>query len=81
VLGQRVAVMTSRPGRIKEIIDIPERLRRESEDVRALPEFGQVRHEVWSLLRDEVQRAQQGQLADAAGVRRPGYEVAEIAHV
>lgn len=81
VLGQRVAVMTSRPGRIKEIIDIPERLRRESEDVRALPEFGQVRHEVWSLLRDEVQRAQQGQLADAAGVRRPGHEVAEIAHV
>jgi len=81
VLGQRVAVMTSRPGRIKEIIDIPERLRSESEDVRALPEFGQVRHEVWSLLRDEVQRAQQGQLADAAGVRRPGHEVAEIAHV
>ncbi|WP_342712288.1 ABC transporter ATP-binding protein [Bradyrhizobium sp. B124] len=81
VLGQRVAVMTSRPGRIKEIIDIPERLRSDSEDVRALPEFGQVRHEVWSLLRDEVQRAQQGQLADAAGVRRPGHEVAEIAHV
>ncbi|MCC8951897.1 ABC transporter ATP-binding protein [Bradyrhizobium sp. Pear77] len=81
VLGQRVAVMTSRPGRIKEIIDIPERLRTEPEDVRALPEFGQVRHEVWSLLRDEVQRAQQGQLADAAGVRRPGHEVTEIAHV
>ncbi|WP_342727762.1 ABC transporter ATP-binding protein [Bradyrhizobium sp. B097] len=81
VLGQRVAVMTSRPGRIKQIIDIPERLRSESEDVRALPEFGQVRHEVWSLLRDEVQRAQQVQLADAAGVRRPGHEVTEIAHV
>jgi NitT/TauT family transport system ATP-binding protein len=79
VLGQRVAVMTSRPGRIKQIVDIPETLRSEDEDVRSLPEFGHVRHEVWSLLREEVQKAQRGQSMADAGARR--VEVKEIAHV
>ena len=37
VLGQRVAVMTSRPGRIKQVVDIPEELHSETEDVRSLP--------------------------------------------
>ena len=73
--------MTSRPGRIKEIVDIPELLRSEADDVRSLPEFGRVRHEVWSLLRDEVQKAQQGQLAGRAGARRADREVEELAHV
>ena len=36
VLGQRVAVMTSRPGRIKHVVEIPEALRSEAEDVRSL---------------------------------------------
>ncbi|MGY4154675.1 NitT/TauT family transport system ATP-binding protein [Bradyrhizobium sp. USDA 4461] len=79
VLGQRVAVMTSRPGRIKQIVDIPEPLRSEAEDVRSLPEFGRVRHEIWSLLREEVQKAQQGQSAGSAG--RVDRDVKELAHV
>ena len=37
VLGQRVAVMTSRPGRIKHVVEVPEALRSEEEDVRSLP--------------------------------------------
>ena len=46
-LGQRVAVMTSRPGRISDLIDVdldpvP------GEDVRSDPEFGRLRHRVWS---------------------------------
>jgi NitT/TauT family transport system ATP-binding protein len=57
-LGQRVALMTSRPGRIKQVIDIPLHRRRHMEDVRSMPEFGRVRHEVWSVLRDEVLKAQ-----------------------
>ncbi|MEN3348661.1 MAG: NitT/TauT family transport system ATP-binding protein, partial [Bradyrhizobium sp.] len=81
VLGQRVAVMTSRPGRIKQLIEIPDALRGEAEDVRSLPEFGQIRHEVWSLLREEVQKAQQGQLAGGAGAHRAGREVEEVADV
>jgi len=79
VLGQRVAVMTSRPGRIKHVVEIPEALRNEAEDVRSLPEFGPVRHEVWSLLRDEVLKAQQ--LAGGAGTARAGRALEEVAHV
>ena len=57
VLGQRVAVMTTRPGRIKQIVDIPEALRAGTEDLRSLPLFGELRHEIWSLLHDEVASA------------------------
>ncbi len=81
VLGQRVAVMTSRPGRIKQVIDIPEMLRSEAEDVRALPEFGHVRHEVWSLLREEVQKAQQGQSSGGISARRVTRDVKEVVRV
>src|SRR6266699_4796423 len=38
-------------------------LHRETDDVRSLPTFGRIRHEVWSLLREEVLKAQHGQLA------------------
>jgi NitT/TauT family transport system ATP-binding protein len=81
VLGQRVAVMTSRPGRIKHVVEIPEVLRDETQDVRSLPTFGAVRHEVWTLLRDEVLKAQQGQLIGAVGVSRANNPAKEIAHV
>jgi NitT/TauT family transport system ATP-binding protein len=55
-LGQRVAVMTSRPGRIKEIVEV-EFDSREG-DLRADRRFGDYRHHVWDLLRDEVAAAQ-----------------------
>jgi len=50
-LGQRVAVMTSRPGRIKQVLPVE---RPDAEDVRSTPEFAAQRHEVWRLLRDEI---------------------------
>jgi NitT/TauT family transport system ATP-binding protein len=56
-LGQRVAVMTARPGRIKRVVENPLGARDDVEDVRALPEFGRLRHEIGQLLRDEVVRA------------------------
>jgi NitT/TauT family transport system ATP-binding protein len=59
VLGSRVAIMTSRPGRIKHVIEIPKELRQAGQDVRATPEFGRVRHEIWTLLREEVLKAQE----------------------
>jgi len=61
-LGQRVAVMTSRPGRIKEIVDVGITARSQAEDLRSDPEFTRYRHQIWSLLRDEVSRAQQQEL-------------------
>ncbi|MBW7473831.1 ABC transporter ATP-binding protein [Paenibacillus oenotherae] len=58
-LGQRVAVMTSRPGRIKEVIDVPFEARTSEEDLRSNPEFVKIRHQIWDLLKDEVHRAQE----------------------
>ncbi|MGC9671082.1 ABC transporter ATP-binding protein [Planosporangium sp. 12N6] len=74
-LGQRVAVMTSRPGRIKKIIDIPLGSRTETEDLRSDPTFARYRHEIWALLRDEVVTAQEQERTagrrDADGEHRP----------
>jgi NitT/TauT family transport system ATP-binding protein len=78
VLGQRVAIMTSRPGRIKQVVDVPAELHSETEDVRSLPAFGRVRHEVWSLLRDEVVKAQHGQLATEAAAEQPEKELLHV---
>ncbi|MFI1159361.1 ABC transporter ATP-binding protein [Streptomyces sioyaensis] len=57
-LGQRVAVMTSQPGRIKHVVPIAFDARTATADLRSSPEFAQFRHEIWSLLHDEVARAQ-----------------------
>ncbi|MEU4420164.1 ABC transporter ATP-binding protein [Actinoplanes sp. NPDC024001] len=61
-LGQRVAVMTSRPGRIKQIVDVPIDARSATEDLRSDPQFAHYRHEIWSLLRDEVSKARSEEL-------------------
>jgi NitT/TauT family transport system ATP-binding protein len=58
-LGQRIAVMTSRPGRIKQIVDVPADFRKNTDDIRSAPEFGRLRHEIWTLLRDEMIVAEQ----------------------
>jgi NitT/TauT family transport system ATP-binding protein len=76
-LGQRVAVMTSRPGQIKQILDIPIGNRTEHEDLRSAVEFVRYRHEVWSLLHAEVQKAQQIELARGAS-RAGTKEVASL---
>ncbi len=56
-LADRVVVMTARPGKVKEIveIDLP---RPRGEDVRSSDAFNAYRRHVWGALRDEVQRAQ-----------------------
>ena len=64
-LGQRVAVLTSRPGRIKAVVGIDLGDRTASGDLRSDPEFGRYRHEVWTLLHDEVARAQRSELPQA----------------
>ncbi|MEV7171504.1 ABC transporter ATP-binding protein [Streptomyces sp. NPDC093224] len=77
-LGQRVAVMTSRPGRIKEIVPVAFGERGaasvsgtslagpQGEDLRSSPEFARHRHEIWTLLHDEVARAQQLEKEEAS---------------
>jgi len=69
-LGQRVAVMTSRPGRIKQVIDIPFEGRTHADDLRGKPEFARLRHGIWTLLRDETHRAETQELQSLANTRR-----------
>lgn len=64
-LSDRVAVMTARPGRIKEIIEVP-LARPRSEELRNSPEFAGIRHQAWELLRDEVLQAQEPSLRRTA---------------
>lgn len=61
-LGQRVAVLTSRPGRVKAVIDI-EIDRDGDTDVRSSEQFRDYRHRIWTELQSEVSRAQQLELA------------------
>jgi NitT/TauT family transport system ATP-binding protein len=50
LLGDRVAVMTARPGRIKEIIDMPFGRPRDVEAVRADARFPELRAHIWRQL-------------------------------
>ncbi|MGW4212112.1 ABC transporter ATP-binding protein [Lentzea sp. NPDC004789] len=59
LLGQRVAVLTSRPGRVKEVVAVDLGDRTASDDPRSSAEFARYRHRIWDLLHDEVSRAQQ----------------------
>src|SRR5699024_12655683 len=54
LLGDRVVVMSARPGRIKEIIDVPFG-RPRSGDIEATAEFGELKQQIWESLRDEVE--------------------------
>jgi NitT/TauT family transport system ATP-binding protein len=57
-LADRVAVVTARPGKVKEIIEI-DLPRPRDVDVRSSSEFAANRHRVWDALKAEVNKAQQ----------------------
>lgn len=62
-LGRRVAVLTSRPGRIKTVVDID--IDRAVDDVRSGEAFRRHRHHIWTQLHSEVQRGQALETATA----------------
>lgn len=51
-LGQRVAIMTPRPGQLQEVIDVSftSQDRASGNDLRSSAEFGELRHRVWQAL-------------------------------
>ncbi len=57
LLGDRIAVMTSRPGRVKEMVKVPFSRPRDA-SIRRTPGFQELEEEIWSLLRDEALRAE-----------------------
>lgn len=57
VLGDRIAVMSSSPGRLKEIVDVGFPRPRNIFEIRATPEFAAMSNRIWKQLEDEVRRA------------------------
>jgi NitT/TauT family transport system ATP-binding protein len=54
-LGDRVAVISNRPGTVKEIVDIPlERPRLAEGEITTHPEYGRLRAHLWDLVKDEA---------------------------
>jgi NitT/TauT family transport system ATP-binding protein len=54
LLGDRVVVATTRPGRIKEILDIPLKRPRWEYDVKAETVYIEARERIWELLQSEA---------------------------
>lgn len=65
LLSDRVAIMTSRPGYISEIIDI-DLPRPRDESIRGSADFARIRQYAWHKLKHEVVRAQS--FGDGAGI-------------
>ena len=51
LLGDRIAVMSARPGRIHEILDVPLSRPRDGNALRADPRFAELRAHIWNELR------------------------------
>ncbi|WP_429598624.1 ABC transporter ATP-binding protein [Variovorax sp. PvP013] len=55
-LADRVVVMSSHPGRVRAVLDVP-LPRPRDETSRGDPDFGRLVEQIWSLIRDEAYRA------------------------
>jgi NitT/TauT family transport system ATP-binding protein len=58
LLGDRIAVMSAGPGRIKEVLDMPFGWPRKAEAVRSDPRFPEIRLHIWRQLHTEKPRHQ-----------------------
>lgn len=52
-LGQRIAVLTANPGKVKTIIENNNKHRLQDADFRSSAEFTTIRHQVWSELHEK----------------------------
>jgi len=68
VLGDRVVVMSAHPGRVIDDIQVGFDRPRDILNLKSKPEYGELAHRIWGLLRVEVIRAKQME-AEAASER------------
>jgi NitT/TauT family transport system ATP-binding protein len=55
MVGDRVVVMTSAPGRVKEVINVDLPRPRWKYDIKSMPRYTEMREHIWHLLRSEAQ--------------------------
>ena len=59
-LADKVAIVTARPGTIKEVVNIPfSRQHRFTTDFKNTSDFARLRHKIWELLKEEVVKSQE----------------------
>jgi NitT/TauT family transport system ATP-binding protein len=52
-LSDRVYVLSSRPGRVKEVVEVKLPRPRDPEEILGRPEYGELHQRIWSLLQEE----------------------------
>jgi NitT/TauT family transport system ATP-binding protein len=57
IMGDRIAVMSARPGRVIETIDVPFSWPRDVDSIRSAPAFAELRLHLWHQLRGPRSRA------------------------
>ncbi|MDR1721497.1 MAG: ABC transporter ATP-binding protein [Methanobrevibacter sp.] len=68
-LADRIAILTARPGSIKEEINVPiSREYRSGTDFRSTSEFTRLRHKIWELLKEEVEKTTKSVVLDEVEV-------------
>ncbi len=73
-LGDRVVIMSARPGTCRAVIDVPFS-RPRSNDIRGTPEFAALVDETWAILRDEVMAELYPTTPTETGAAAPAAEV------
>jgi NitT/TauT family transport system ATP-binding protein len=64
VLGDRIVVMSRRPGRIQEILPVDIPRPRKILSVRAHPRYIELRNSIWEMLRDDLNQETRGDVAN-----------------
>jgi NitT/TauT family transport system ATP-binding protein len=57
MLGDRTVVLTAQPARIKDVVNVPFPRPRDTIEVSATPEFGELKLRMWNVLEEEVLQA------------------------
>ena len=57
LLGDRIMVMTAQPGKVKAFVNVSLARPRDIMELQKAPAYGELVHQIWSSLREEVQRA------------------------
>jgi NitT/TauT family transport system ATP-binding protein len=64
LLGDRVVVLTARPGQIVDDVRVPFPRPRDS-SLRGTPEFAALEHQIWEVLREQVEASSPGRAQEA----------------